>query len=127
LIQEHWAACWQNRSSSSFLWAWETEGHRWGFPLNQKELQPERATQPLAAIKGLLAPDPARVEAQPQAAGLLLVGHQLPHPLQPHDHHPLTPLILNARAWFTGKPAQLLLVWLVYRLAMPILIERMSA
>lgn len=56
--------------------------------------------------------------------------------------NPLTPLILNARAWFTGKPPQLLgewflavgcamflllLVWLVYRLAMPILIERMSA
>jgi lipopolysaccharide transport system permease protein len=56
--------------------------------------------------------------------------------------NPLTPLILNARAWFTGQPAQLLgewslavggsallllLVWLVYRLAMPILIERMSA
>ena len=56
--------------------------------------------------------------------------------------NPLTPLILNARAWFTGQPAQLLgqwlltvggsallllLVWLLYRLAMPILIERMSA
>ena len=56
--------------------------------------------------------------------------------------NPLTPLILNARAWFTGQPPQLLgewalavggsallllLVWLVYRLAMPILIERMSA
>ena len=55
--------------------------------------------------------------------------------------NPLTPLILNARAWFTGQPAQLLgewalalggsalllLVWPVYRLAMPILIERMSA
>lgn len=56
--------------------------------------------------------------------------------------NPLTPLILNARAWFTGQPPQLLgewalavggsavlllLVWMVYRLAMPILIERMSA
>ena len=56
--------------------------------------------------------------------------------------NPLTPLILNARAWFTGQSAQLLgewalavggsvllllVVWLVYRLAMPILIERMSA
>jgi lipopolysaccharide transport system permease protein len=41
--------------------------------------------------------------------------------------NPLTPLILNARAWFTGQPAQLLALWLVYRLAMPILIERMSA
>ena len=56
--------------------------------------------------------------------------------------NPLTPLILNARAWFTGQPPQLLaewafavgssavlliLVWVVYRLAMPILIERMSA
>ena len=56
--------------------------------------------------------------------------------------NPLTPLILNARAWFTGQPPRLLgewaltlgcsavlllLVWMVYRLAMPILIERMSA
>ena len=57
--------------------------------------------------------------------------------------NPLTPLILNARGWFTAQPLQLLgewalavggsalllllLVWLVYRLAMPILIERMSA
>lgn len=56
--------------------------------------------------------------------------------------NPLTPLILNARAWFTGQRPQLLgewalavagsavlllLVWMVYRLAMPILIERMSA
>lgn len=56
--------------------------------------------------------------------------------------NPLTPLILNARAWFTGQPPALLLewgltiagslllllvVWMVYRLAMPILIERMSA
>jgi lipopolysaccharide transport system permease protein len=56
--------------------------------------------------------------------------------------NPLTPLILNARAWFTGQPPQLLgqwvlvvggsavllvLVWMVYRLSMPILIERMSA
>lgn len=54
--------------------------------------------------------------------------------------HPV--LILNARAWFTGQPPQLLvewalavvgsavllvLVWTVYRLAMPILIERMAA
>ena len=44
--------------------------------------------------------------------------------------NPLTPLILNARAWFTGQSPELLLlllVWKVYRLAMPILIERMSA
>ena len=56
--------------------------------------------------------------------------------------NPFTPLILNARAWFTGGPTELfvewlfvmagsmivlLVVWLVYRLAMPILIERMSA
>lgn len=56
--------------------------------------------------------------------------------------NPLTPLIINARSWFTGQPTQLLgewllavggsavlllLVWMVYRLAMPILIERMSA
>ena len=56
--------------------------------------------------------------------------------------NPLTPLILNARFWFTGQPPLLLaewslavggsaillfLVWMLYRLAMPILIERMSA
>jgi lipopolysaccharide transport system permease protein len=56
--------------------------------------------------------------------------------------NPLTPLILNARAWFTGQPTQLLVewmfvvggsvvlmlfVWMIYRLAMPILFERMSA
>jgi lipopolysaccharide transport system permease protein len=56
--------------------------------------------------------------------------------------NPPTPLILNYRAWFTDQPIQLMgewalamggsvlllmLVWLVYRLAMPILIERMSA
>lgn len=56
--------------------------------------------------------------------------------------NPLTPLILNARAWFTGQTPELLgewaltvggsvllllVVWMVYRLAMPILIERMSA
>ena len=56
--------------------------------------------------------------------------------------NPLTPLILNARNWCVGQPAQLmtewsitvgsaslllLVVWIVYRLAMPILIERMSA
>jgi lipopolysaccharide transport system permease protein len=56
--------------------------------------------------------------------------------------NPLTPLILNARACFTGQPLQflgewalsvgcavvlLLMAWLLYRLAMPILIERMSA
>ncbi|MEB3354912.1 MAG: hypothetical protein VKM34_11895 [Cyanobacteriota bacterium] len=57
--------------------------------------------------------------------------------------NPLTPLIFNARAWrFTGQPPQLLgdwalavggslvvllLVWMVVRLAMSILIERMNA
>jgi lipopolysaccharide transport system permease protein len=56
--------------------------------------------------------------------------------------NPLTPLLVNARAWFTGQEPQLLtnwlltvsgsallllVVWMVYRLAMPILIERMSA
>jgi len=56
--------------------------------------------------------------------------------------NPLTPLILNARAWFTGQSPQLLgewalalgasavlllVAWMVYRLAIPILIERMSA
>lgn len=56
--------------------------------------------------------------------------------------NPLTPLIVTARDWLTGgQPeflgyflavnfaalALLLLVWVAYRLAMPILIERMSA
>ncbi|HEX7027312.1 MAG TPA: ABC transporter permease [Gammaproteobacteria bacterium] len=56
--------------------------------------------------------------------------------------NPMTPLILTARDWLTGYPADyfmgflwvnmavvllLALVWVAYRLAMPILIERMSA
>ena len=56
--------------------------------------------------------------------------------------NPLTPLILTARDWLTGFSPQylgyflavnavtlalLLAVWVAYRLAMPILIERMSA
>ncbi|MGB5830448.1 MAG: ABC transporter permease [Thiohalocapsa sp.] len=56
--------------------------------------------------------------------------------------NPLSPLILTARDWLTGLPAEhlvpfvlvnavtvmvLLGVWIVFRLAMPILIERMSA
>lgn len=56
--------------------------------------------------------------------------------------NPLTPLILNARNWLTGFPLEhicyfllinmiaiflLIILWIVYRLAMPILIERMSA
>ena len=56
--------------------------------------------------------------------------------------NPLTPLILTARDWITGQAtttlgyflavnlvtvALLLVVWAVYRLSMPILIERMSA
>jgi lipopolysaccharide transport system permease protein len=56
--------------------------------------------------------------------------------------NPLTPLILTARDWLTGQSPEflvyffwvnlvtcfiLLVVWVVYRLAMPILIERMSA
>lgn len=56
--------------------------------------------------------------------------------------NPLTPLILTARDWLTGFPPEylgyflvinalalvlLLVVWVIYRLAMPILIERMSA
>ena len=56
--------------------------------------------------------------------------------------NPLTPLILTARDWLTGFTPEylgyfllvnlaavllLLIVWVVYRLAMPILIERMSA
>lgn len=56
--------------------------------------------------------------------------------------NPLTPLILTARDWLTGGSPEflgcflavnaaavllLLIVWVVYRLAMPVLIERMSA
>ena len=56
--------------------------------------------------------------------------------------NPLSPLILTARDWLTGYAPEylgyfvavnlvaaslLLVVWIVYRLAMPILIERMSA
>jgi lipopolysaccharide transport system permease protein len=56
--------------------------------------------------------------------------------------NPLTPLILTARDWLTGLSPEylgyfvavnavafvlLMLVWVAYRLAMPILIERMSA
>lgn len=56
--------------------------------------------------------------------------------------NPLTPLILTTRGWLTGFPAQylngfwlvtcamlflLFLVWTVYKLALPILIERMNA
>lgn len=56
--------------------------------------------------------------------------------------NPLTPLIITSRDWLTGLESGysasfmavniaalllLLLVWVVYRLAMPILIERMSA
>lgn len=56
--------------------------------------------------------------------------------------NPMTPLVLNARNWLTGFPpeypeyfllvnavviALLLTVWIIYRAAMPILIERMSA
>lgn len=55
--------------------------------------------------------------------------------------NPLTPLILTTRGWLTGFPSEylgyflvinaamllfLFLVWIIYRLAMPILIERMS-
>lgn len=56
--------------------------------------------------------------------------------------NPLTPLILTARAWLAGIPTDrlvyfstvnlaaivmLFLLWIIYRAAMPILIERMSA
>ena len=56
--------------------------------------------------------------------------------------NPMTPLIQTARAWLTGQSPDmlqyfivinviaailLLVVWMVYRLAMPILIERMSS
>jgi lipopolysaccharide transport system permease protein len=58
------------------------------------------------------------------------------------SYNPVTPLIMTARDWLTGQPADflsgfimvnsmsfllLMVVWLVYRAAMPILIERMSA
>lgn len=58
------------------------------------------------------------------------------------EYNPLTPLILTTRDWLTGLPPEyfdyfilvnactfglLLIFWVVYRLAMPILIERMSA
>lgn len=57
-------------------------------------------------------------------------------------YNPLTPIIETTRAWLTGQQAEmltyflvvnlmvaslLLIVWVIYRLAMPILIERMSA
>ncbi len=56
--------------------------------------------------------------------------------------NPLTPVLVTARDWLTGQTPEslgyfllvnlatvslLLAVWIVYRLAMPILIERMSA
>ncbi|NWH06753.1 ABC transporter permease [Desulfobacter latus] len=56
--------------------------------------------------------------------------------------NPLTPLILTARDWLTGLPAEylsgfiivnvlaiilLIAVWILFRLALPILIERMSS
>jgi lipopolysaccharide transport system permease protein len=57
-------------------------------------------------------------------------------------YNPLTPVIETSRAWLTGQQVEmlayflivnlvvavfLLVVWVIYRLAMPILIERMSA
>ena len=59
-----------------------------------------------------------------------------------YDINPLTPVILTARNWLTGLPSEyltgflvvnvlalilLVAVWIVFRLAMPILIERMSS
>jgi lipopolysaccharide transport system permease protein len=56
--------------------------------------------------------------------------------------NPLTPVIVTARDWLTGQPPEflsyfvavnilaiilLVLMWAIYRLAMPILIDRMSA
>jgi lipopolysaccharide transport system permease protein len=56
--------------------------------------------------------------------------------------NPITPLVLTTRDWLTGSPTEymvsfilinifvmllLLVVWIIYRTAMPILIERMSA
>ncbi len=58
------------------------------------------------------------------------------------EANPLTPLIMTTRQWLTGMPTDqlgyfmlvngvtlllLLVFWAIYRLAMPILIERMSA
>ena len=58
------------------------------------------------------------------------------------EYNPLTSLIINSRNWLTGHGTEyplhfiavcgsafclLLLVWVIYRIAMPILIERMSA
>lgn len=58
------------------------------------------------------------------------------------SYNPITPLIMTARDWLTGQPAEylngfiivnlaflfiLFFVWTIYRAAMPILIERMSA
>jgi lipopolysaccharide transport system permease protein len=58
------------------------------------------------------------------------------------QYNPLTPAIETTRAWLTGQPTEmlgyflivnltvalfLLVVWVIYRLAMPILVERMSA
>jgi lipopolysaccharide transport system permease protein len=57
-------------------------------------------------------------------------------------YNPMTPLVMTTRNWLTGYPSEsmnyyllvnaaavalLLAVWIVYRVAMPILIERMSA
>jgi len=57
-------------------------------------------------------------------------------------HNPLTPLIMTARDWMTGQPSAwvnetlwislgmmvlLFIVWTVFKLALPILIERMNA
>jgi homopolymeric O-antigen transport system permease protein len=57
-------------------------------------------------------------------------------------YNPLTPLIMTARGWLTSSPVEFLngfflvsltcivilfFVWIIYRAAMPILIERMSA
>lgn len=57
-------------------------------------------------------------------------------------YNPLTPLIMTARDWLIGTPADFIysfigvnivlsvvffIAWMIYRLAMPILIERMSA
>lgn len=59
-----------------------------------------------------------------------------------YNLNPLTPLITTARGWLTGTSSEyfsyfllinvfvlllLLIVWIIYRAAMPILIERMSA
>jgi hypothetical protein len=107
-LLEHWAACWQNRSSSSFLWAWETERHRWDSPLSRQDPKPERTIQPPAANKGLLPPGPARVAAQAQLSALLDAR-------QPQQRNPCTQGVMR-RLCFVQQPL-LISPWVTKELA----------